>query len=251
MALLSTFPPIAVGQEPASNDGYFLRDMGKYFSAPTRWNGDEWIKFGMIAGGTIVVAEGYDDTWKKEMTTEKYPDYFKQIDNFGETWGNLSLSGAFMLGVYGYGRWNNDAQYLRASHNMLQSVVYTGAMTTVLKLAFQRDRPNVSNNDPGWFNSGKSFPSGHTGVAFSVSHAYLNSLENPTIATQVLYYGLATSTAWARTFENKHWASDVLAGALIGIYTADFVSDQNKKHWNHTSYMPYMNGETIGLLVRW
>lgn len=67
-----------------------------------------------------------------------------------------------------------------------------------------------------------------------------------------LFYGLATTTAFARTRDNKHWTSDVVGGALLGIYTADFVDEQHRKrHNNGIAYAPYVDAETVGIQVRW
>ncbi|MBI3772126.1 MAG: phosphatase PAP2 family protein [Gammaproteobacteria bacterium] len=249
--LLIMLPSIALGQHTSSDENYFFSDLGDYFTAPTHWNSDDWMTLGLIAGGTIVVAETLDDRWKDEMTTNSHPYYHKKIDQVGDAWGDLRLSGPFILGVYGYGRWKQDDQYIYASHNMVQSVVYTGAMTLVLKSVFHRDRPNETSDESGWFKNGSSFPSGHVSTAFAVSRSYLNSLENPSVATQALFYGLATSTGLARTYDNKHWASDVIAGALLGIYTADFVCDRNKKHRTNIAYSPYVGADSAGLQVNW
>jgi len=134
-----------------------------------------------------------------------------------------------MLGVYAYGQWTNDNRYINAGYDMFESVAYAGAMTQVLKHVFKRDRPNTAVDESSWFGSGSAFPSGHTAVAFAVSRSYLNSHEAPSMGTQIFFYGLATSTALSRTYGNYHWASDVVAAAVLGIYTADFVSAQNKK----------------------
>lgn len=251
LLLFSGLPLIALGQQTGSEDSYFFSDLGEYFKAPAHWGSDEWLKFGAITGGVLLVAEQFDDKWKEEIVSESPPYYSKSVEQVGDAWGDMRLSGPFILGVYGYGRWSNDAQYINASHDMLQSVVYTGVMTQVLKETFKRERPNLAIDESGWFGSGSSFPSGHTSVAFAVSRSYLNSLDNPSLATKVLFYGLATSTALARTYENYHWASDVIAGALLGIYTADFVSDRNKDHRSNVVYSPYVSGDAIGVQLNW
>jgi membrane-associated phospholipid phosphatase len=39
----------------------------------------------------------------------------------------------------------------------------------------------------------------------------------------IILHGLAAGTAFARVHVNKHWASDTVVGAGIGILTARFV----------------------------
>jgi len=245
------FPQFSHAESPPADESYFFSDLGKYFTAPTRWGGEEWTTFGLSVGGIYLSAELLDDKWKDEMANEDHPSYYNTIDSIGNAWGDLRLSGPFMLGVYGYGRWADDPRYVNASKDMLQSVVYTGAMTQVLKQVFKRNRPNVATDESGWFGDGSSFPSGHTSVAFAVSRSFLNSLENPSLATKALFYGLATSTALARTYDNMHWASDVIAGAVLGIYTADFVTEQNKRHRKDYEITPIIGTNMIGFQMRW
>jgi hypothetical protein len=254
--VLILFCSVVITQSALAGDdiSYFSSGLGDYLSAPARWDGHDWLEFGAISGSILFVSEQQDDKWKREMVSEDHPYYEKNISRIGNQWGDLTLSGPFMLGVYGYGRWNNDTTYLNASYNMVQSAAYTGVMTTLLKNLFNRDRPCEAEDESGWFMNGKTFPSGHTSLAFAVSRSYLNSLDSPSIATQALFYGLATSTAFARTYDNKHWVSDVVAGALLGIYTADFVRDQrNKKHYGNDdiSYTPYVWGDGIGIKISW
>jgi hypothetical protein len=236
---------------PDSGESYFISDLGNYVTTPLRWDSEDWTKFGLIVGGIYIASETVDDYWKDEMVNEDHPLYYKTIDQIGDAWGDGRLSGAFMLGVYGYGHWTQNERYLNASHDMLQSVVYTTIMTHVLKQVFSRDRPNAATDESGWFNNGVSFPSGHTSVAFAVSRSFLNSLDHPSVGTKVLFYGLATSTALARTYDNAHWASDTIAGAILGIYTADYVSSQNQAHRNQHTFLPYINHNTIGFQMSW
>lgn len=244
---------ITTPAQAGATDNYFVTGLSDYVSAPLRWDGSDWLEFGAISGGVLLAAEHLDDQWKQEMVSENHPAYNRDVAHIGNQWGDLRLSGPFILGIYGYGYWSDNSTYLNASYNMAQAAAYTGVMTTALKMVFHRDRPNKSTDESGWFKSGSAFPSGHTSLAFAVSRSYLNSLDAPSIPTQVLFYGLATSTAFARTYDNKHWASDVIAGALLGIYTADFVryrgSSRNKN--SDVTYIPYIKGNQIGLQISW
>jgi membrane-associated phospholipid phosphatase len=251
VVLTSTLPQLVHADTAGNGEIHFFGDMGQYFTAPARWDSGDWTKFGLIAGGIYLVSETVDDYWKDEMVNEEHPYYYNSIEKIGDAWGDGRLSGPFMLGVYAYGRWADNTRYVHASQDMLQSVVYTGLMTQALKQVFSRDRPNAAEDESGWFGSGVSFPSGHTSVAFAVSRSFLNSLDNPSIGTQVLFYGLATSTALARTYDNAHWASDVVAGAVLGIYTADFVSARNRKHREGHVFAPYIGNNTIGFQMIW
>lgn len=82
-------------------------------------------------------------------------------------------------------------------------------MVNTLKWAVNEQRPDGSSHN--------SFPSGHSATAFM--GAELTRIEYGP------YYGLAayavaTSTAFLRLYNNRHWLSDVLAGAGFGILSA-------------------------------
>ena len=101
--------------------------------------------------------------------------------------------------------------------------------TGILKRVVGRPRPG-SNRD-----SKRSFPSGHASTAFSLSTLsnrnidYMNSkgtrFGGHKKAIQWGNIGLATGVAWARVEGEKHYPSDVLAGAAIGHFLTAFVYD--------------------------
>ncbi len=77
------------------------------------------------------------------------------------------------------------------------------------KYLIHEQRPDLSNNH--------SFPSGHVALAFT--GAELLRQEYGT-AYGIAGYTIATSVAFLRLYNNKHWFNDVLMGAGIGILSA-------------------------------
>ena len=88
----------------------------------------------------------------------------------------------------------------------LEALAATGIVTAVMKGGFQRERPDGSN-----FHS---FPSGHTSTVFA-SAMVLQEFYG--WKAGVPGFLLGTVTAVARMSDNKHWLSDTIAGATIGI----------------------------------
>lgn len=95
-----------------------------------------------------------------------------------------------------------------------------GATTTILKLGFGRQRPFEGGDTDAFhpFGGYASFPSGHTTAAFAVATALSHNVRSP--AVKVLLYAGATLTAFARINDDKHWLSDVIAGAAVGTLAA-------------------------------
>lgn len=83
-----------------------------------------------------------------------------------------------------------------------------------MKYTIKERRPdNTSEN---------SFPSGHTATAFcaaTILHKEYGLTRSPWFS--VAGYGIATATGMMRVLNNRHWISDVLAGAGIGIISTE------------------------------
>ena len=107
----------------------------------------------------------------------------------------------------------------------LKSALLGGGTTMVLKSLAGRDRPLNSIDNPYSFHlfrtSDASFPSGHSTVAFALATSLAR--ETPDQWTDLGFFTLAALTAYSRMHDDKHWASDVVFGAGIGILSARFV----------------------------
>jgi len=108
---------------------------------------------------------------------------------------------------------------IKGKHNIadqtglyLLSMGIMGVSTTVVKRVVDRNRPDGSDN--------YSFPSGHTASAFAAAE-FLNR-EYRQVSPWIGYagYTIATATGVLRMYNNRHFVSDVVAGAGFGIASA-------------------------------
>lgn len=105
----------------------------------------------------------------------------------------------------------------------LAAVGATGGMTNFLKDATGRERPDERNDN--------SFPSAHASVSFSyatLANRNLDATDWPKPAKRTLQITnllLATGVAWARVEGERHYPSDVLAGAALGTFLSSFIHD--------------------------
>jgi membrane-associated phospholipid phosphatase len=91
------------------------------------------------------------------------------------------------------------------TYDMLDAAVVAFAYTSVLKVAVGRERPNGQDN--------QSFPSGHTANAFALA---VVAERHYGWKIGVPAYALAGLMGASRVNQDKHWVSDVFAGATLG-----------------------------------
>jgi membrane-associated phospholipid phosphatase len=105
------------------------------------------------------------------------------------------------------------------------AAVATG-ISSGLKYTIGRDRPDIAGGNFEFrpFSGSNSFPSGHTAAAFAIATAVADQTTDGW--SDYVLYGAATLTAMSRINDNRHWASDVLVGGLIGHLSGRWVSKQ-------------------------
>jgi membrane-associated phospholipid phosphatase len=103
-------------------------------------------------------------------------------------------------------------------------VALATGISSAVKYTVGRSRPDVAGTNIEFrpFSGSASFPSGHTAAAFAIATAVADQTHDPW--SDYLLYGAASVTALSRINDNRHWASDVLIGGLIGHLSARWVS---------------------------
>lgn len=77
-----------------------------------------------------------------------------------------------------------------------------------------------------------SFPSGHTATAFMGAHFFHKEYVHKSPFYSIAAYTLATMTGMLRQLNDRHWISDVLVGAGLGISLTEFAYFLNDKWWD-------------------
>jgi membrane-associated phospholipid phosphatase len=95
----------------------------------------------------------------------------------------------------------------------------TAVIIQVSKNLIKEQRPDASNN--------LSFPSGHSGIAFTNAALLFQEYKDSNIWYASSGFLFATATGILRIANNKHYASDVLTGAGIGLASGIFISYYN------------------------
>ena len=104
----------------------------------------------------------------------------------------------------------------RAGRAVARALMAVGVVVPLLKRITGRMRPSKEGEDDLLAHPfrGKSFPSGHTAAAFAA--ATVLSRKDP--KHKALYYTLASLVGISRVCQKRHYPSDVIAGAFIGVW---------------------------------
>jgi membrane-associated phospholipid phosphatase len=113
--------------------------------------------------------------------------------------------------VYGVGYVGVKAKHNVRDRTLIMATSYLieAISVNITKNTTRVRRPDNSNSH--------SFPSGHTATAFVGAHILFKEYKDISPWIGIAGYGVATATGAMRVLNNKHWVSDVVAGAGLGI----------------------------------
>lgn len=144
-----------------------------------------------------------------------------------EVFGTVA-GGIFVAGVVAH-----RPALRRASERIAASLALAGLVTTAGKLVTGRPRPDEVGDadDLKLFSGHDAFPSGHTTMAFALATSLGNEVRRPW--ARIALWAMAAGTGWSRINDNKHWVSDVVAGAAVGVTSAELVDGRWALfHWH-------------------
>ncbi len=134
---------------------------------------------------------------------KEHIDKALSIDDFSQY---APFASVYVLDVIGIKSKNNlvDKTVILAT-----AYISMGSIVNILKLTSHEQRPDSSS-----FNS---FPSGHTATAFMGAEFLFQELKTRSIWYGISGYLIAAGTGYFRMYNNRHWLTDVAAGAGIGL----------------------------------
>ena len=106
--------------------------------------------------------------------------------------------------------------------NLVFSQIVSGLSVYIIKNTAQIERPDKSNK--------LSFPSGHTSLAFVSAQVLVEEYGHHSIWIPISAYTVASTVGILRITNNKHWLTDVITGAGIGILSTKIVYHINLKN---------------------
>ena len=169
----------------------------------------------MVAGaiGIASIADRGIDDWVQDRRSARSDDIARAFRHGGQPELTVGVPAVLFI----TGAISHRPALERRGERVLASVIVAGLTTGAIKLVAGRLRPTDATDPYVFrpFTKHDAFPSGHTTMAFGLATALSEEIHRPWAS--VLLYAGATGTGWSRLNDHRHWLSDVLAGAAIGV----------------------------------
>jgi hypothetical protein len=187
--------------------------------------------------GVSMLDDDNDDNHEVQEERNRHIPYFRRhADDYLQHSPIVVVYGLNWLGVKG----KND--FANRTAILIKTELMVGMLTFSLKRITAVPRPDTRELT--------SFPSGHTAQAFAAATFMSKEYGHKSIWYSIGAYTVATGVGAMRVMNNRHWVSDVLVGAGIGILSTNLVYLTHQYRWGkknqrgQTSIMPSYDGQT-------
>ena len=208
---------------------------------------DAWVALGTVAGTALLMAT-VDEPIARAITDSAsraerpfLRDAAKTVKLVNERSLFAVSAGAWLVGLG-----TRTEGMARFGLHSMEAILATAALHTVVKGGLGRARPFITREAGGYdaldFNPGKGFsdpefrsmPSLHVGGTIAFATVLSDELDRWRPGqyrwVRPVLYTAGTLPGFARMYTDKHWASDVLFGAVSGYLVAQKVSRYTRTH---------------------
>lgn len=260
-ALLST-AQISWAEESASFPTIVGNDVKYVFTSPANWEKEEWVNLGWatlaVVGTSVIADRPVRDFMCKQSKMSSCPDAgsnaevknsaLTTIENFGQTYALGVMGGFYLVGVI-----SDDEKSVQVSQDLVAASLSSALVNQSIKVIANRSRPR-DNQGTGDFkgytglNNNSSFPSGHTTEAFTLASVIASHYEETWVGATA--YSVAGLVGVARMYHDAHFASDVVASALIGTFVGKSIVKHNRTlRTGKVALLPMIGPDFAGVQV--
>lgn len=214
-------PKMRLGELPMASTTYnteATRDVYKWAAnkpgiKPYKFMDDmTFVGVPMFVAGILLKSEknAFRQNYKDEFhaNTRLLTNFKTSIDDYTQYFGPAMTLGLKIFGYEGRSDWRRFLVSAGLSYGVM------GLLVNTIKYSAKEMRPDGS--------TANSWPSGHTANSFvgaTILHKEYGLTRSPWFS--VAGYGIATATGVMRVLNNRHWISDVMSGAGIGIFAGE------------------------------
>jgi hypothetical protein len=235
----STGEQVADADDPATSSRSFfptlLHNLGDDVRHIPRKNSLYWL----AAGGALALAvhpadEEINDRLQGSSGAKNFFIAGKYIGSFPF----LFSAG---VGTYLVGKGNGSNRARHLGMDLIEATLLAEGITQAIKYSVRRERPL---RDDGTRASGYAFPSGHSAATFAAATVLQQHLG---WKAAVPTYTVATYVAISRLRDQRHFASDVAAGAAEGIIVGRSVTWHGRNFYASPMLLPKGAGVMVSL----
>jgi len=197
----------------------------------------------LIGVGLLVNNSNFERTIENDLRDKVGNDYEFQIDDYILFVPVVQMYAADIFGMKAKNHWFDQTKNL-----VISNIIATG-ISELLKSTITKTRPD---------GDAHSFPSGHTTIAFTNAAVLQNEFQEYSPVFAYSGYAFAATTGVFRMLNNRHYLSDVLVGAGIGIFVTQMVyhfepfKDFNPfKKSKDISFFPQYKENTYGFYFKY
>jgi membrane-associated phospholipid phosphatase len=167
-----------------------------------------------------------------------FPSFRTRIDDY------LIFAPYAELAVLNLLKVNCQNDFTNTALLIIKTEIIVNALTFSIKYITNIQRPDSSDF--------RSFPSGHTAQAFAAAAIVHKEFRYKSQWYGVGAYTIATAVGFFRMANNKHWLSDVLAGAGFGILSAQIAYLTHQYKWGRKTqcFLPTYNNGSLGIIYQ-
>lgn len=201
-------PPSRLIAQPSSRPGEF-----------------RWYHAGAIIGG-VALASLLDEEIRDQLQAHRSGGKDDVARAFRRM-GQAEVFGTVGLGTIAVGLIAGDPGIRRAGERISAGLLLAGSLALVTKEVVGRRRPDLTGGAYHFkpFSGRDAWPSGHATMAFALATSVGDEIHSTPVTVGL--YGAAALTGWSRLNDNRHWFSDVLAAAALGVTSAKLMNG----HW--------------------
>lgn len=239
---------------PDKSDRHFILDAPSHFvktgvdlvSSPFQWDKKDWFILGSATAITTASVFLFDDPVSSFLRSNRNSFIYNSLSPFdySDLYYTIPVFAGFT--ITGFATKNNYT--LETAYMLAESCFYSALLTRTVKFIAGRHRPGyragISPFDWEIASGQHSFFSGHTSMFFAmasvISWRYRHNNWVPWAS-----YGIASLVGFQRLYYNRHWLSDVLAGAFSATAIGLFIAKNDKQ--NPLKLYPVLSPQVTGL----